>query len=162
MQRLRIKLGGMRPLQTENIAREFNRRNLHSQTKAEVRNFIFAGVFGGENFAFDAAFAEAAGDENAAETFEDFVSSFAFNGFGFDFFDGHAAIVGDTAVDDRFVDGFVGVVEFDVLSNDANTNTMLRSHEFANDLLPMGHIGGRNVEHEVLANEIVKSFALKH
>ena len=46
--------------------------------------------------------------------------------FGIDFLDFDTAIVGDAAMNDCFINGFVGVLEFDVFANDSDADTMLR------------------------------------
>ena len=60
MRRVQIKFGRVRLGQLQHVARELNRRDLHSKAKAEVRDFIFARVLGRENFPFHAAFAKPA------------------------------------------------------------------------------------------------------
>jgi len=54
---------------------------------AEVGDVIFAGVLGGEDLAFGAAFAEAAGDEDAADFSDDGFGALFFDVFGVDFYD---------------------------------------------------------------------------
>ena len=50
-----------------NIARELNRRDLHSEAKAEIGNIVFARKLGRADFPFHAALAEAAGNKNASD-----------------------------------------------------------------------------------------------
>ena len=57
--------------QMQDIAGELNRGDLHAQAQAKIGHAMFAGIFGGDNLALDPALAEAAGDEDAPEPFED-------------------------------------------------------------------------------------------
>src|ERR1051325_2432317 len=58
MRRVQIELSGVRLFQLQNISSELDCGNLHSKTKAEIGNFIFAGIFHRFDFTFDAALAE--------------------------------------------------------------------------------------------------------
>src|SRR5262245_63593050 len=95
----------------------------------------------GHDLAFDAAFAEAAWNQNATRGLEDFLRALALDLFSIDLDDFHAAIVGHAAVHDGFVNGFIGVLQFDVLADDPNADAVLRRNELADDLLPMSHVG---------------------
>src|SRR5579883_590402 len=64
MRRRRIKLAGIGVRQAANIAREFNACGLHPEADAEVRDLVLARVLNAQQHAFDAALAEAAGNEN--------------------------------------------------------------------------------------------------
>ena len=55
-----IELGAVRLLESANVARELNRRDLHPETKPEIGNFVFARESRRADFSFDAAFAESA------------------------------------------------------------------------------------------------------
>ena len=157
-----IELRRMRFVQFEHVAGEFDRRDLHAETQSEIGKFVFAGVFRRNDFAFDAALAKPALNQNAAESLQNFLRSLAFDVLGVHLHDFHAAIVGHAAVNDRFVNRFVGVLQLDVFADDANADTMLRRDEFADDLLPMRHVRRRCVEVQQTADEIVEPVALKH
>ena len=89
-------------------------------------------------------------------------SAIAFEIFGVDFLNFDAGIIGDAAMNDGFVNGFVSVLKFDVFADDGNADAMLRGDEFADDFLPMGHVRGRVVQAQETANEVIDAFALKH
>lgn len=55
--------------QFEDIASEFDCGNLHAEAETEVGNVIFASITGSLNFSFDAALAEATGNQESAESF---------------------------------------------------------------------------------------------
>src|SRR3954469_9279194 len=113
--------------QFQDVASKFNRGDLHSKTEAKVRDIIFAGERGCLNFTFDPALAKTAGHEDAAKAFQMFFRAIAFEILGIYLLDFDAAIVGDTTVNDRFVNGFVSVLQFNVFANDTDTDAMLRS-----------------------------------
>ena len=64
MRRRGIEFGRVGVCQPDDIARKFDRRDLHAKTNTEIGNFIFAGEFHCRNLAFGAAFAETAGNQN--------------------------------------------------------------------------------------------------
>src|SRR5436190_2037395 len=139
------------PLQTKNSTTEFDGRDLHAETKAQIWNLIFARVLGRFDLAFNTAFAETTGNENPAQSFERLGWSELFNFARFNFLDLDTAIVGDASMGDRFVDGFVGVLKFRVFSDDTDAHAMLRRNQLANDFLPGRHVCWRCVELEKLA-----------
>src|SRR5581483_2790114 len=106
------------------------------EAKAEIGHFVFTRVLRGHDFSFDAPLAETAGNQDAAQALEYFFRSFALNRLGVDFLNFHAAIIGHAAVNDGFIDGFVGIVQLDVFAHDADAHAVLRGDEFADDLLP--------------------------
>src|SRR6185436_8711937 len=58
--RVFVELGRVRFFELEHVARKFDAGDLHSQTKAEVRQALFPAVARGLDFPLDAAFAETA------------------------------------------------------------------------------------------------------
>ena len=59
----RIEFAGIGVRQPADIARKLNAGRLHAKANAEVRNLVLARVTDGLEHAFDAALAEAAGNE---------------------------------------------------------------------------------------------------
>ena len=63
-----VKFARVGVFDARDVSRELNDRNLHSEADAEVGEVVFSCVLGAENHAFDAALAEAAGNDNAVKT----------------------------------------------------------------------------------------------
>ena len=162
MRRGRVKLGRVRLFQFQNVPRKFDGGDLHSEAEAEIGNFVFTRVLHGLDFAFDAALAKTAGDQDAAQSLEDFCRAFLFNLFGIQAHDFHAAIVADAAVADGFIDGLVGVLQADVFADHADADAVLRRDDFADDFLPVRHVGGRHIEAQQPADQVVGALALEH
>src|SRR5207249_1662870 len=162
VRRVRLEFGRVRSFQLEDIAGELDRGNLHAQTKAEVRNLVFADVSGRGDFAFDPALAETAGHQDATEALQNFVRPLAFDELGVHLHDLDSAIVGHATVDDRLIDRFVRVLQFDVFAHDADADAVLRRDEFADDFLPVRHVRRRAVEVQQAADQFVKPLALEH
>ena len=76
-----VELGGVRLLQPADVAGEFDGRDLHAEADAEIRDLVFAGILGGEDFAFDAAVAESAGNQDAIDIADDGFRAVVFDGF---------------------------------------------------------------------------------
>ena len=69
------------------IARRLDAGHLHAKADAEIRNLAFAGEFGGQDLAFRAALAKAAGHQNAVDLFEVRRRIFLFEDFRLDPFE---------------------------------------------------------------------------
>ncbi len=67
MRRVAAEFGGVRALQTKDIAAVFDHSALHAQTDAKERDIPLASVADRIDLALDAAFAEPAGDEDRVE-----------------------------------------------------------------------------------------------
>ena len=77
-----IKLGRMRLVQLQDVARKFDGGDLHAQAQAQVGDLVLAGVLRGLDFALDAAFAETAGHQDAAQALQDFFRAVPFDFLG--------------------------------------------------------------------------------
>src|SRR3954452_17030632 len=65
-----VELAGIRAFEHAHVSRKLDARRLHAEADPEVRNLLFARVADRVQHAFDAALAEAAGDEDAVIIFE--------------------------------------------------------------------------------------------
>src|SRR5207253_8445530 len=107
--------------------------------EAQIGHILLARITRGLDFAFNAPLAKSARHKDAAQSFEKFYGSVAFEIFGIDFLDLDAAIVGDGAVDNRLINRFISILKLDVFADNTNADAMLRRDQFANDFLPMIH-----------------------
>ncbi len=127
------------PFEAADVARELDAGGLHAEADAEVGRAVFARVADGVQHAFDAALAEAAGDEDAVEACElRFVVAVRLAGgvvdgwvvrlqaFGFDPGDLELEVVRERAVDERFLERFVAVFVLDILADDGDGDLVLR------------------------------------
>ncbi len=99
-----VKFGGVSTLELEHVAGELDGGNLHSEAKPEVRDVVFAGVLGCQNFPLGAALAEPARHQNAAASLKGLGRAVFLYVLRVDPLYLDAAIVGHAAVDHRFVD----------------------------------------------------------
>src|SRR6478672_5048770 len=65
-----IELGAVGIGDTADVAREFNRRHLHAETKAEIWQFVLTRETRGLDFSFYAAVSETTRNENAGHILE--------------------------------------------------------------------------------------------
>ncbi len=84
------------------------------------------------------------------------------DGLGVHFLDFHTAIVGHAAVDDRFVNRFVSVLQLDIFAHHTDADAMLRRDELADDFLPVRHLGWRHVQAQKVAHQVVHALTLEH
>ena len=161
MRRVDVKLGGVRTFQFKHVAAVFDHRDLEAEAETIVRDFVFAGVFRRRDFALGAAVAEAAGNEDAVETFQDGETVFLFEVLGVDAHDVDARVVRDARVGDRFIDGFIRVLKFDVFADDTDLHFMRGVFHAAHDLVPDVFLGGRILQSEQVDHEVVHAFFLQ-
>ena len=159
---LGIKLRRVRTFQSDRVPGKFNTGDLHAEAQAEIRHVVFARVLSGQHFTFHAAFTKAAGHQNAVHLCQVHRGAVTFDVLGIhaDNFDG--TIVSAAGVGDCLIDAFVGVLQMDVLANHANPNAVRRLDDAFNDGLPFAHVGRLGLEAQLLANEFIHLFALKH
>ena len=62
--RVRVDFGGLCLSQASDVAGELDDGQLHAVAQAQKRNFVFAGVLDGVDFAFDPAAAPTDGDDD--------------------------------------------------------------------------------------------------
>ena len=130
-------------LDAAQIARRFHARHLHAEANAEVRHAAFAREFGGQNFAFRAALAEAARHQNAVHAFQMRRRVFALEHFAFDPVELDLDAVGDAAMHQRFDQRFVGVLQSGVFADDGNRHLAFGRRDVARDRFPARQIGLR-------------------
>jgi hypothetical protein len=148
----RAKLCRACALQTRLIARRFNARHLHAKADAEERRFVFARERDRSDLAFGPALAEAARHENAMHAVQIFVPSVAefLELLGLDPAQIDFDVVGDAAVIKRFDQRFVGVFEFSVFADDADSDLTVRRLQALHDRVPLREIRlRRDVDAEV-------------
>ena len=146
-------------LDAGNGARIFDSGALHSEANSEERNLFLARVSDGVNHSGDAAFAEAAGNEDAVHVAqESFGGGGRVNFFGFDPFDYDAMAIGQAAVTQSFAQTFVGVFELNVLSYHADAHFTLRMLERFEHGEPAGKIARRSLQMQQTKNLFVEAF----
>ena len=138
-----VELAGVGAVQPADVAGELDAGGLHAEADAEVGRAGLARVADGVEHAFDAALAEAAGDEDAVEVLELRDVVVGLEAFGFDPGDAQLEVVRERAVDEGFLEGFVAVFVLDVLADDGDGDFVLGVVGAVDDLLPVGEIGVR-------------------
>ena len=156
-----VKLGGVGPLQLEDVAAVFDDRDLQPQAQAVIGNVVFAGVFGRRDFSLGAAVTEAARDQNAVEALEQGEAVFLFQVLGVDAHDVNPGVVGDAGVGDRLVDGFVGVLELDVFADHADFHLVGGGLDAADNLVPDVFLGRRVLQAEEANHKVVHALFLQ-
>ena len=155
-----IELGGVRTGEAADVAGEFDGGDLHAETDAEVGDIVLAGVLGGEDFSFDAAIAETAGNEDAIDVADDFLGALVFECLGIDADDLDFGVVRGTGMDERLVNRFVGVLQLGVFSGDGDGDAVLRMDHALHESFPFLEGGSRRVaEADFIDDEAVDFIA---
>ena len=132
-----VEFRGIRVLQTADIPCELDGGDLHAETDAEIRDFLLTRVLGGEDFSLDASVAKTAGDENSVHISNHGSRAVIFDGLGFHADDLDLGVVVGTGVDQGFINGFIGVLEFDVFSSDGDGDLVLGVDDALHKALPI-------------------------
>ena len=65
--------------------------------------------------------------------------------------------MGECAVDESFLEGFVTVFVLDVLADDGDGDFVLGVVGAVDDVLPLGEVGGAGVDAQVMEQEVVEA-----
>ena len=98
------------------VARVLDRRDLHAEADAEVRDLVLARVLRRQDLAFDAALAEAARHQDRVEACRGCATFVGVEVFGVDVLDLDPRVVVDAGVAQRLVERLVRVRQVDVLA----------------------------------------------
>ena len=113
------------------------------------------------DLALGAAFSETAGDENGVITFQMRRGVIVLEQFRIDPFDVDLDPVGHTAMDQRLLDGFIGIFKLRVLADHADRDRAIGGMNTVIHILPHGQIGarrGRNLKR--IQNGLIQPFAM--
>ena len=156
MGRVLVELGRVSAGQIADVAAEFDHGGLHAEAQAEERNAFGAGVANGHHFAFDAALAEAAGDEDSVVAAEQAFGAFGFEVFALNAADADLGAVADAGVVERFVDRFVGVVVLGVLADDGDADLGFGVTQPLKQIVPVVEVRLVGFEAELVADEFIE------
>ncbi len=123
--------------QPHDVAAEFDRGALHAQADAEERDAPLAGEANRLDFAFNPAFAESAGDENAVVAGQEPLGSFPLDGLAEHPPDPHLGAVVDAGVVERLVDRLVGVEVLGVLAHHGDADLVFRIAQAVQQVAPV-------------------------
>ena len=160
MRGLGLEFRRVRAAQTSHVARELDGRDLEPQADAEVRHTFFSCIAGSLDFAFASARAEARRDQDAIRGVET-TRAFTFDFFRVDVAQDHAAVVGDSAVHDRFVEALIGLGEVDILADQRDLDLELRAVHALDDLFPARELGRARPDVEQLRDLFVDALLVE-
>src|SRR5438045_7222716 len=112
-----VELVRIRLVEAADVPRELDRGHLQTETDAEERDLPLARVADGGDLALGPADAESAGDENRVGVLQERVRAELLDLRRVDVVEGYPRVVGDPAVDQRFVQGLVALDQIDVLAD---------------------------------------------
>src|SRR3546814_752823 len=147
----RAKFGRRRLLDSRQVPYALDARHLHAEADAEIGHAVFAREADAGDLAFRPARSERAGHEDRVARFElrGDVAVAGLEQFGVDPADVDLHAIGDAAVDERFVERFIGILKADIFADDADRDLALGTLQPLDDLGPARQIGraaGRDPE----------------
>ena len=149
------------PSRPHDVAGELRHRDVHAEADAEVRDPLLARDAAGEDLALPAARAEAAGDEHAVGRLELLDRLLVGHVLGVEPAHVHLRALVHAGVLERLVHGEVGVVQLHVLADERDLDVLAPLDDQVGEVLPLAEHGGRRVEAEPLADELVEALALQ-
>src|SRR5207253_10636070 len=147
--RVRIELRAVGVFQSANILRVLDDGALHPQTNAEIRSLLFVCELDRPNHSGNATLAEAAGHENSIELAKQPVRFvILLHAFRFDPVDLCSETVNEAAVNERFAQAFVGILQLDIFADNTDGYFVHRMVHALHERFPILHppLGLRQVE----------------
>ena len=138
--RVRIELGAVGVFQSANILRVLDDGALHPETNAEIRNLLFARELDRANHSGNAALAEAPWNQDSVELTKVDRFAFRFQTLGFDPMNPGAQIVDEAAMDQRFAEALVRILQFHVFADDADRYVVDRVIHTLDERFPVLHL----------------------
>src|SRR5262249_33103451 len=149
-------------LEVRDAARELDDRELHPEADTEEGNLVRARVADRLDLAFGAAVAEAARDQDRVDVGEELFRAVALDLLGVDVLEIDPHVVREPAVDERFVERLVRVLEVNVFADDADLHRAARRLlEALDDPLPSCQIRRTAPDVEPLRDEIVEPLGVE-
>jgi hypothetical protein len=143
------------------VARVLDRRDLHAEADAEVRNAVLAGELRGEDLALDAALAEAARHQDRIEAAQ-VADVRRVQVFRIDVLDLDPRVVVDAGVAQRLVQRLVRVGQIDVLAAHRDRDLVLRVLDLVHEVVPARQVGRLRVQVELRADQLVEPLRVQH
>ena len=143
-----IPFGAARTGKAEDVPRVFDDGDLHPQANAEVGDAVFARVLHREDFAFNAAVAEAAGNDDAIDVGKQ-ACALLREVFRIDVADVHFVAAADARMVERFVERFVGIGQIHIFADHGDGDFLFEIGDGGFNLLPHGQVGGVRFQVEV-------------
>jgi len=120
-----VELGGVCGVESDDIAGELDHGTLHPETDPKERHASLARPTDGLDFAFNPAFAKAAGDQNPVVAGEQSLGTFALDFFAVNTSYANLHLMVHCGVVDRFVNGLVGVAMLGVFADNGDADFAL-------------------------------------
>ena len=124
---------------------------------------VLAGILGRLDHALNATVTEAARHDDAVHIGEGFLAgSLIGQVLTLDPADLHLTIVLETGMVKALHDGEVGVVQLDVLAHQRDGAGLAAGGDAGDDVLPLGQVGGGNVQLELVYHHVVQTVGVEH
>ena len=157
-----IELRAVGSFETADVARVFDHGALKAQANAEVGHLARAGKFDGAQHALDSPLSESPRHQNGVEAFESLLPAVSRELLGFDPDDVGLDVIGKPAVSERLVQALVGVLQLDILADDADRDLARGVAQALHQVDPGLHVPLAGLEPEATQDLGVKTFACQH
>src|SRR6267143_301160 len=162
VRRVAVEFRAVRAREADDVSREFDHCELHAQADAEIWDLVLARVLDSLHHAFNAALAEAPGDEYRVHALQQRADAFLLDDFRIHVTDVDPAARMDSRMNQRFVERLVGIGEIDVLADHRDGDLVLRMLERLDQLFPRPELGGLGDDAELVADDFIQHLLVQH
>ncbi len=158
----RVKFAGIGILIAQNLPRIADDSNLHPKTDAKIRNALHARVIGGTQHPFNAAPAEAAGQDHPIRAGQVFVHVCFIHLLRIDPIDIHKDAVFIAAVPQRLRNREICIMQPDIFADQGNFDMSPAVLDAFQHVPPVGKVAARISNRQLAADDIGKMAFLQH
>src|SRR5690606_10191223 len=156
-----VELGALRTTERSHVPREFNDRDLHAETDAEIGNAIFARETYRLDLAFDSAVAKTAGNDDTVHSLEA-ADSLRLDVLRFAVMDIDASASMDASVQQRLTEGDIGIAQVAVLADHRDVHLAIRILLGGDAGLPLAGVSRGKIEPRLRGDDCSQVFFLHH
>src|SRR5258706_15865415 len=162
VRRIAVEFRAVRAREPDDVAREFDHRELHAQTDAEIRDLVLARVLDRLHHAFHAALAETARNEYRVHAFQERADSVLLDRLRIHVTDVDSTARVDPGVDERLVQRLVGIGKVDILADHGDGDLVLGVLERFDQLFPDFELGRLGDDAELVADDFIEHLLVQH
>src|SRR6266581_3324109 len=162
VRRVAVEFRAVRAREADDVSREFDHRELHAQANAEIRDLVLARVLDRLHHAFNAPLAEAPGDKYRVHAFQQRADAVLLDRLRIHITDVDSAARVDPGVDERLVQGLVGIGKVDILADHGDGDLVLGMLERLDQPFPYLELGRLGDDAELVADNFIQHLLVQH
>src|SRR6266705_2226227 len=162
VRRVAVEFRAVRAREADDVSRKLDHRELHAQANAQIQDLVLARVLDRLHHAFHAALAETARNEYRVHAFQERANAVLLDRLRIHITDVDSAARVDPGVDERLVQGLVGIGKVDILADHGDGDLVLGMLERLDQLLPYLELGRLGDDAELVADDFIQHLLVQH